>query len=107
MFNYFYKLEGKTPVRCQSTGEWDQWLRTAKYGVRAHRFKTDNEWIEVITIFTGIDFDVFYKYKKPLLFETRIIGGEWDGRTLRCSTWEQAEKQHEDALQLLFSVTVP
>jgi hypothetical protein len=107
MFTYFYKLQDKQPVRCNTVAEWAQWFESANCGVRLNKINLDNEWITVSTVFLGIDYAVLYTDKKPLLFETMIFGGEWDGRTFRCSTWEEAELQHDAAIQLLFSVTIP
>lgn len=36
----------------------------------------------------------------PLWFETMIFGGPHDESQRRCSTWKQAEKQHERAVAL-------
>ena len=32
---------------------------------------------------------------QSLLFETMVFGGKFDGAQRRCSTWEQAQAQHE------------
>jgi len=105
MFTYLYKLVDKTPVQCSSTGEWAQWFENARRIVKYNRVMLDGNFIDVSTVFLGIDYAVLSNSNKPLLFETQIFGGEWNGRVLRCSTWEQAEMQHENALQLLFSVS--
>lgn len=106
MFNYFYKLEAKTPVRCDNTAEWAQWFEIADRTIKYNQVMLDGERIEITTVFLGIDYSVLNNSNKPLLFETQIFGGDWNGRVLRCSTWDEAEKQHDDALQLLFSITI-
>lgn len=70
-----YILNGKEPVPVDDLLEWAKWLQTANTNVA---FDIIDENIEVSTVFLGLDFS--FNSKKPLLFETMIIGGEHDDR---------------------------
>jgi hypothetical protein len=61
--------------------------------------KTAIDDVRVSTIFLGIDHN--FGSGPPLLFETMIFGGEHDQHQERCSTWKQAEEQHERACALV------
>lgn len=91
----FYRLEGHTPVPVNSIMEWAEWLEKADRKV-AHN--TING-VEVSTAFLGIDHA--FSSDRPLLFETMIFGGFYDGYQRRCSTWEDAEALHTEALVLV------
>lgn len=97
-----YRLVGKTPVPCS-----DDFAFGSSYGERADAFRKtgDDPWRvahtevpgrrSVSTVFLGFD----HRYVgdgPPLLFETMIFpGAEMVGR---CSTWEEAEAMHEEAV---------
>lgn len=54
---------------------------------------------EISTVFLGLDHGHGFT-KRPLLFETMIFGdGKGDGYQTRCSTWDEAVKMHEIAVQ--------
>lgn len=40
----------------------------------------------------------------PLLFETMIIGGEHDGYQRRYATYGDAEKGHQETIEMLFEI---
>lgn len=61
--------------------------------------KTSIGDVRISTVFLGMDHN-FFGNGPPLLFETMIFGGPHDGYQERCSTWEEAEKQHEKAVEL-------
>jgi hypothetical protein len=48
--------------------------------------------IRVSTIFLGLNHQ--FGHGPPLIFETMIFGGRYDGYQWRTSTWEQAETTH-------------
>jgi hypothetical protein len=54
----------------------------------------------VSTVFLGIDHN--FGNGPPLLFETMVFGGEYDGYCKRYSTWEEAEGGHKTACALAF-----
>lgn len=53
----------------------------------------------VSTVFLGLDHA--WGAGPPMTFETMIFGGDHDQYQTRCSTWEQAEAQHAEAVELL------
>jgi hypothetical protein len=55
--------------------------------------------VRVSTVFLGIDHN--FSEGEPLLFETMIFDGKHDGYQDRCTTWEQAEKMHQKAVDLV------
>jgi hypothetical protein len=56
--------------------------------------------VRVSTVFLAIDHQ-WEEGMPPLLFETMIFGGEYDGYQQRCSTWEQAEQHHATTVALV------
>ena len=54
---------------------------------------------KVSTVFLGLDHN--FMGGEPVLFETMIFGGKHGGYQKRCSTWEMAEKMHQDAVALV------
>ena len=54
---------------------------------------------KVSTVFLGVDYD--FTGKKPLLFETMVFGGPYDGEEQRYSTWEEAEEGHKKVVSRL------
>jgi hypothetical protein len=90
-----YILEGKTPVRVD-VDTWGKWLNTDKRIVA----KTDIGDVQVSTVFIGLDHS-FGSGGPPLLFETMIFGGEHDQYQSRCSTWDEAEIEHAEAVAMV------
>ena len=92
-----YILEGhavKGPVRWR---EYFAWQRTNPETRVASTALTEEIWIS--TVFLGMDHS-FSGSGPPLLFETRIFGGPSDKFQKRCSTWEEAEALHAEAVEL-------
>ena len=89
-----YILDGHNPVPCDDPVEWATWLQAADRTVA--KTETPDGTI-VSTVFLGLDHRLIDN-GKPLLFETLIFGGHLDGEQWRCSTWEEAEAQHESAV---------
>ena len=63
-------------------------------------------WIDQVRISTvclGIDHRVRLADdpRPPLLFETMIFGGRYDGAQIRCSSWDEAERMHAEAVKLV------
>jgi hypothetical protein len=84
----FYILEGKTPVQVAGVKEWAE-------NFESNRTVTRDKFGKVLvsTVFLG--------YGEPLLFETMIFGGKHDEYQTRCSTWDEAIIQHEEACKLV------
>jgi hypothetical protein len=89
-----YILDGKTVVECDDILKWGLWFEKADRRVA----ETEKDGIRVSTVFLGIDYS--FGEGRPLLFETMIFGGEHDEEQWRYSTWEEAEKGHEEACKL-------
>ncbi len=88
----FYILRNQVVVPASGAVEFGKWVETADRVVS----KTQVADIEVSTVFLGIDHQ-FYN-GPPLLFETMVFGGDLDQTCRRCSTWDEAEEQHETIL---------
>ena len=91
-----YILDGKNPIPCADLMTRARWLRTSD----RHVAKTDFGDLRVSTVFLG--FDRSFGRGPPLLFETMIFGGSFDQDKYqeRCSTWEEAEAQHAEAIEV-------
>lgn len=88
-----------TPLdeRVHDPAEWEEILM----GDRKFVNRTTIECVDISTVFLGIDHQ-WMPEQPPLLFETRIFGLDCaEGYTRRCSTWDEAEQQHNDAVALV------
>ncbi len=88
-----YILDGHEVVACIDLLEWAGWFEKAD----RHVTKTMIGDIRVSTVFLGLDHN--YGDGAPVLFETMIFGGKFDQEMWRYSTWEEAEKGHEKAVE--------
>lgn len=79
------------PVLVDDLLTWANWFEAAD----RHVALTELDGVKVSTVFLGIDHNLSYGAKQPILFETMIFGGEHDEACWRCSTWQEAEAQHE------------
>lgn len=104
-----YKLDGHTPVRCDDVVEWGQWLAADSELPHSSRVvaRTAIGDLTVSTVFLAIDHNwAELGDGTPVLFETMVFGpGGSDYGQDRCSTWEEAEAQHADTVQLVTAVT--
>jgi hypothetical protein len=101
-----YTLVHKTPVRARSAGERGLWFSKANRVVRRDTatIKVGGKSVGqviVSTVFLGCDYGIG---TEPLLFESLIIGGPYDGDIDRCATWEGAEKMHEKMMERVLRV---
>lgn len=88
-----YTLDGHTPVPCDDTEAWAEWMEEAsRTGARfvAKTQVTDQE--EVSTVFLGIDHGWFSE--RPILFETMVFAAGKSRAQRRYATWEEAERGH-------------
>ena len=88
----YYKLEGRTPVPCALFVEgWRGDRRVAEAHVG---------FCYVSTVFLVVNHS--FDDGPPLIFETMVFprGTSEDLWCTRCSTWEQAERQHRIAIWL-------
>ena len=96
MRDQYYILKGKLAVPVKNSLEWAIWFETADRHV-AHT-QIGGCWIS--TIFLGLDHS-FRQSELPWLFETMIFRGGEGRDCWCCGTWEEAEKQHADAVALV------
>ena len=89
-----YILQGKKVVPADLM-TWAKWFETGD----RHVANTAIGDVRVSTVFLGLDHS--FGHGEPLLFETMIFGGEHNDYQTRCSTWEQAEAQHAEAVALV------
>jgi hypothetical protein len=91
-----YILDGRNPVPCADFMTRARWFQTCD----RHVAKTDFGDVRVSTVFLGLDRS--FGHGPPLLFETMIFGGRFDQDKYqeRCSTWEEAEAQHAEAVEI-------
>jgi hypothetical protein len=91
----FYILKDKTPVKVAGVKEWC----TEGFGQNKQVARDTFGQTLVSTVFLGIDHNHYGG--EPILFETMIFGGKHDGYQTRCSTWDEAIEQHEEACKLV------
>jgi len=92
-----YILEGREP-KAVPLLVWAEWFETANrhIGDTSIPNKPDND-IRVSTVFLGLNYN--YGDGPPLLFETMVFGGKLDQEQWRYSTYAEAEKGHDEAVQ--------
>ena len=90
-----YILDGHEPTPVDDLLEWAKWFETAD----RHVAQTDiNNDVRVSTVFLGLDHS--FGNGPPILFETMIFGGVYDQYQERYSTWNEAKKGHEIAIEI-------
>lgn len=90
----YYRLIGKLPVPCDVI-ESALWMKRNSNVVK----QTQVGPLFVSTVFLAIDHN-FVPGREPLLFETMIFDGDDDGYQARATTWDVAEKNHEEAVKV-------
>lgn len=101
---YILAEDGKTPVMVENLLEWADWFKDANANANNKRrvnrttmTDCDGAEIKISTVFLALDHN-YGDSPVPILFETMIFGGRADEDCKRCATWEQAEAQHQDAI---------
>ena len=104
-----YILDGKTPVPLFDTTKW---------GLQVDKIIGKDQFgsVSVSTVFLGMDHSTYNFFAKnltaivgggdPVLFETMIFGGEHDQYQERYCTWDEAEKGHQIACDLVNKITI-
>ncbi len=92
-----YILDGKTPVPLFDTTKW---------GLQVDKIIGKDQFgsVSVSTVFLGMDHS--FSGGDPVLFETMIFGGEHDQYQERYCTWDEAEKGHQIACDLVNKITI-
>lgn len=93
----YYVLDGRNPVPC-SLQEWAD-IYESKSG-RFHRQVARTQVGEslVSTVFLGLDHN--FGDGPPTLFETLVFGGPAHDEMRRCSTYDEAERNHRNIVAL-------
>jgi hypothetical protein len=92
-----YILDGHTPVLETNTLKWGAWFEKADRIIKTTSIKGYAGTVS--TVFLGLDHS--FGSEAPLLFETMIFGGKHNEYQARCSTWDEAIKQHRVACKLI------
>lgn len=93
-----YKLVDKNPVPCSM----DELLSLSRKDNRlAYHVFGD---VQVSTVFLGLEHG--QKDGQPILFETMIFGGEFDGYQTRYTNWNDSLIGHETACNLVNKVAI-
>ena len=91
-----YILDGKNPIRCFDTTKW---------GYQSKIIGKDQfGGVSVSTVFLGMDHS--FGGGTPVLFETMIFGGEHDQYQERYCTWDEAERGHQIACELVNKIAI-
>ena len=91
-----FRLKDKEPVSVDLL-TWAKWCEKTDRSVA----KTKKDRITVSTVFLGLDHQ--RGDGPPLLFETMVFGGEFNGEMDRYSTWEEAEIGHKTMCEKVLS----
>ena len=93
----FYRLEGRTPVQCESDEEVIKEYGNKTGPVRVGWDKIRD--VEISTVFLRTDHAMLSR--NPVLFETMIFGGEHDQYLERYETLEEAQLGHIRACDMV------
>ena len=88
----YYILDGKRIIEEPRIEAYAEWFETANRTVEKTTISDD---VEVSTVFLGLDHR-FVGDGPPILFETLVFGGKYDGLMVRYTTWAAAEFGHEE-----------
>lgn len=85
--------ENKNPVKCNDMSVWGKWIKNPEN--KRVALTNISEDVYVSTVFLGIDHN-FGRNDKPILFETMVFGGIYDGlEAMRYYTFEEALLGHD------------
>jgi hypothetical protein len=95
-----YILIGQTPVPCEDLMEWARWHEDEREA-RIVRQQRVMGLCYVSTVFLGLDHSFsFQPHCRPILFESMAFWDDEGGyEQERCSTWAEAEAQHEEMVR--------
>jgi hypothetical protein len=101
MNHFYYKLIGKEIVPVEDIMEWANSVE----GKNRHVADDHLPKHRISTIFLGINHS--HGDGPPLLFETMIFSNREGEYQDRYSTWDEAEKGHQTALETIFPMNHP
>jgi hypothetical protein len=91
-----YILKGKETVPVEDIIQW-----AMEFEKQNRQVKLDSVGkVQISTVFLGLDHQLDPN-GLPLLFETMIFGGAHDQFQNRYTTWEEAERGHDQALAMV------
>lgn len=91
-------LDGRTPRNCPDLAEWAWFMETTDRSVARVELAPG---VFVSTVFLGLNYTWLGSGGLPQLFESLVMGGEHGDERLRCSTWAEAEAQHDGLVRLV------
>ncbi len=94
----FYILDREKVTPVQDVLEWARWFEDAD----RHVLNTILGKVRISTVFLGVDHN-FSGEGPPLIFETMVFSGDYNGYCDRFSTWEEAEAGHAKAIEMVTS----
>ncbi len=103
--NLYYILKDKKPVSVKDFAEYAEFMEIRDNSIIQQ--DTLDDGVFVSTVFLGINHSHSDDKQPPILFETMIFDGRYDQYQVRYSTWEEAERGHQDALKLAKSANPP
>ena len=93
-----YILEGKKPVPARSMDAWNQCMQSPERVVA----QEDIGKIYISTVFLGLDHSFrFDDHESPVLFESMVFGGKFNGYLDRYYTWSEAERGHSKIVDMV------
>ena len=95
----YYILKDGVPVPEPDLLKWSKWYKDVEARLVAY---TEIGDVKVSTVFDGVDHNLFGG--APILFATKIFGGEHDEYQERYHTLEEAMIGHERAVALVSPV---
>jgi hypothetical protein len=97
----YFILDGdNNPVETDAM-TFGKWFQENKHR-RIVKQDTPLKGVSVSTVFLGVNHAILNEV--PLLFETTVFNGDHDGYCRRYSTYEQAQKGHQEVIEMIFEV---
>lgn len=89
------------PIPCPDLMAWAEWFENSEHEAVLQDVSKDEEGnvVGVSTVFLGLNFN-FSREGPPILWETLISGGPYDGEIWRYSSLKEAREGHLKALSL-------
>lgn len=91
----FVLNEVRIPVIASSFDEWCQWLHDNKSNMSVASTELE-DGTRVLTCFLGHSTYFSDDNNNPYTFSTRVLGGQFHDREKYYTSWESAEKGHEE-----------
>lgn len=93
-YNIYWVLADRQPVPCHDADKWTQWMEETNRSV-AMTLTWNGR---VSTSFLGVNIGMSIR-GLPLLFETIVVGGSFNGCLKRYSTWRDAMVGHTQVVK--------